>query len=169
LITFLVSGFWHGASWNYVLWGAYHGMLLVLSRVVGHLVPRSAQREGGWLRPLQIAGMFGLTLVGWLIFRETDLGQLWRDLRVSPAASTELGRSAGLYLFLLAGLYSLPLWIHDIWAESGAPNLAAAVETPEGAVHWQRVAAQALLCGVMLAAVLTLRSSTALNFIYFAF
>jgi alginate O-acetyltransferase complex protein AlgI len=169
LITFLVSGFWHGASWNYVLWGAYHGVLLILSRVVGNLVPRSAQLEGKWLRPVQIAGMFMLTLVGWLIFRETDLGQLWRDLRVSPAQSTELGRSAGLYLFLLTGMYSLPLWIHDIWAEAGAPNLAASVDAPEAAVDWQRVTMQALLCGVMLAAVLTLRSTTTLNFIYFSF
>mgnify|MGYP003330661054 CR=1 FL=1 len=34
LATFLLSGLWHGASWNYVLWGAYHGALLVLSRLV---------------------------------------------------------------------------------------------------------------------------------------
>ena len=40
---------------------------------------------------------------------------------------------------------------------------------PEAAVHWPRVALQALVCGLMLAAVLTLRSSTALNFIYFSF
>ncbi len=33
LATFVLSGFWHGASWNYVLWGFYHGMLLVASRL----------------------------------------------------------------------------------------------------------------------------------------
>ena len=33
MITFLVSGLWHGASWNYVLWGAYHGALLLIARV----------------------------------------------------------------------------------------------------------------------------------------
>ena len=83
--------------------------------------------------------------------------------------STELGRSTGLYLFLLAALYSMPLWIHDIWAEAGGPDLAAAVDTPEAAVHWPRVAMQAVVCGLMLAAMLTLRSSAALNFIYFSF
>ena len=37
VITFLVSGLWHGASWNYVLWGAYHGALLLLGRIArGH-------------------------------------------------------------------------------------------------------------------------------------
>ncbi len=169
LITFLVSGFWHGASWNYVLWGAYHGVLLIVARAAGTLVPGMAQREVGWMRPLQIAGMFVLTMIGWLIFRETELDHLWRDLRLTPATSTELGRSTGIYLFLLAALYSLPLWIQDIWAEAGGPNVAAAVDRPEAAVHWPRVALQALVCGLMLAAVLTLRSSTALNFIYFSF
>jgi len=169
LITFVVSGFWHGASWNYVLWGAYHGVLLIVARAAGSLVPRSAQREGGWMRPLQVAGMFVLTLIGWLIFRETELDHLWRDLRLTPATSTELGRSTGIYLFLLAALYSLPLWIQDIWAEAGGPNLVAAVDTLEAAVHWPRVAMQALVCGLMLAAVFTLRSSAALNFIYFSF
>jgi D-alanyl-lipoteichoic acid acyltransferase DltB (MBOAT superfamily) len=169
LITFLVSGLWHGASWNYVLWGAYHGTLLILSRAVSGFVPRSAQREGGWLKPLQIAGMFALTMIGWLIFRETDLGQLWRDLRLTPSGSSALGLEAGLYLLLLTFLYSVPLWIHDQWAELGGPNLASAVDAPEAAVHWPGVAGQAVLCGLMLAAVLTLRSSMALNFIYFAF
>lgn len=164
LVTFLVSGFWHGASWNYVIWGAYHGVLLIGSRLLGPLLPSRS-----WMKPLQIGGMFVLTCLGWLIFRETDLGQLWRDLRLAPSASSELGRSAGLYLFLLAGLYSLPLWIHDLWAALGGASLAAAVDAPEPAVHWQRVATQAVLCGLMVAAVLTLRSSAALNFIYFSF
>jgi D-alanyl-lipoteichoic acid acyltransferase DltB (MBOAT superfamily) len=169
LITFLVSGFWHGASWNYVLWGAYHGVLLIVARAAGGLVHGSARRRVGWLRPLQIAGMFVLTLIGWLIFRETELDHLWRDLRLTPATSTDLGRSTGVYLFLLAALYSLPLWIQDVWAEARLRNLAAAVDTPEAAVHWPRVAMQALVCGLMLAAVLTLRSSATLNFIYFSF
>jgi len=163
MITFLVSGFWHGASWNYVIWGAYHGLLLVIAR----LVPRSAKREGGWL--FRVAGMFALTSVGWLIFRETELNQLWRELRLSPVASTALGRDSGLYLFLLAGLYSVPLWVHDLWAEFGGPSLVGAVDAEEAEVHWPRVAMQAVMCGLMMAALLTLRSSSSLNFIYFAF
>ena len=35
LITFLLSGLWHGASWNYVLWGLYHGLLLLVTQVAG--------------------------------------------------------------------------------------------------------------------------------------
>src|SRR5262245_12874205 len=113
MITFLASGLWHGASWNYVLWGGYHGLLLVIAR----LAPRSAKREGGLWRLVQVVTMFVFTCIGWLIFRETELSQLIADLQLSPLDSTPIGRSTGLYLFLLVLLYSLPLWIHDLWAE----------------------------------------------------
>ncbi|HUQ87100.1 MAG TPA: MBOAT family O-acyltransferase [Vicinamibacterales bacterium] len=172
MATFLVSGFWHGANWNYVLWGAYHGLLLIGGRAFSAAslqAPSPKSQAPRWLRPLQVVAMFVLTSIGWLIFRETELGQLWRDLQLTPSASTALGRDAGLYLFLLTGLYSLPLWIHDLWAESGGPSLVRAVDTEEGEVHWRRVAMQAVMCGLMMAAMVTLRSSSSLNFIYFAF
>lgn len=161
MITFLASGIWHGASWNYVLWGAYHGALLIVARVVPPL-PKV-------LRPLQVIGMFVLTCVGWLIFRETELSQLVADLSLSPSTSTVLERSAGLYLFTLVLLYSLPLWIHDLWAEFRGPDLTAAIEHEEPHPAWPRVAAQAALCGVLFAIILVLRSQSTLNFIYFAF
>jgi hypothetical protein len=113
--------------------------------------------------------MFVLTCVGWLIFRETELAQLVRHVQLSPWDSTPLGRSAGLYLFLLVALYSIPLWIHDVWAEMKAPDLTQAIQLPESEVRWPRVATQAILCGIMVAVILTLRSQTALDFIYFAF
>ncbi|HEX4914294.1 MAG TPA: MBOAT family O-acyltransferase [Vicinamibacterales bacterium] len=171
MLTFVVSGLWHGASWNYVMWGAYHGLLLVMSRAVaGRQAHMPAGRQANSvMRPLRIAGMFVLTCVGWLIFRETDLPQLLRHFQLSPWETTPLGRSAGLYLFLLVFLYSIPLWIHDVWAEMRAPDLSAAIDTPETTVDWRRVAAQAALCGLMFAAILVLRSQTALDFIYFAF
>ncbi len=161
MVTFLASGLWHGASWNYVLWGGYHGLLLVATRSMPTM-PR-------WMRPLQIAGMLVLTCVGWLIFRETELHQLVADLRLTSLASTDLGRQAGVYLFGLVLLYSVPLWVHDLWAEFRAPDLVEAIERPEAAPGWPRVASQAVLCGVLFALILTLRSQTALNFIYFAF
>jgi hypothetical protein len=113
--------------------------------------------------------MFVFTCIGWLIFRETEIAQLQRHLLLSQMDSTALGRSAGLYLFLLVALYSIPLWIHDLWGELQAPDLSEAIDRPEPRVRWPRVATQAALCGVMVAAILTLRSQTTLDFIYFAF
>ncbi len=168
LVTFLVSGLWHGASWNYVLWGAYHGTLLLIGRLFQVLRPSGPQAVGG-LRPARVAGMFVLTCIGWLIFRETELAQLVRHFQLSPGDATEVGRAAGLYLFLLVGLYSLPLWIHDLWAELKLPDLSKAIDDADPTVRWPRVAAQAALAGVLMAAILTLRSQTSLDFIYFAF
>jgi hypothetical protein len=107
--------------------------------------------------------MFVVTCIGWLIFRETELHQLIADLRLSPSATTEIGRSTGLYLFLLVLLYSIPLWIHDVWAERRGVRVFGEQR------RWGSVTAQAAWCGVMFALILALRSETALNFIYFAF
>ena len=113
LVTFLLSGLWHGASWNYVLWGLYHGLLLLVTQVTGHVV-RPSQRLGRWLLLPQIAGMFVLTNIGWLLFRETELAAIVRDLRLSPFGVSELDRQTGTYLFLLALGYSVPLWIQSL-------------------------------------------------------
>jgi D-alanyl-lipoteichoic acid acyltransferase DltB (MBOAT superfamily) len=77
LVTMVLGGLWHGAAWTFVLWGLYHGLLLVGFR--------AAERAGwlrGWMssRPLARAGswvvMFHLTSVGWLIFRARSVRQI---------------------------------------------------------------------------------------------
>jgi D-alanyl-lipoteichoic acid acyltransferase DltB (MBOAT superfamily) len=168
LTTMFVAGLWHGASWNYVLWGVYHGVLLVTTHI-GRQIWRPSRRLRRWLTPFQIAGMFLLTCLGWLIFRETELAQLVQHLRLSPSAATGLGRQAAAYLFLLTLLYSLPLWIQDAWAALKGPDLVAAMDEPETGVGWTRTLTQALLCGGLFTAILLLRSLAPLDFIYFAF
>jgi D-alanyl-lipoteichoic acid acyltransferase DltB (MBOAT superfamily) len=165
LVTFLLSGLWHGASWNYVLWGLYHGVLLLLTRAHELLgKPRGAGRgaRSGVLVPLQTAGMFCLTLFGWLLFRETQLGAIVRDLRLSPFQSSPFERQAGLYLFLLAFGYSIPLWAQSIWVELHRGE----EEFDRG---WAAATLRALGCGAAFAAILVLRSKTSLDFIYFQF
>ena len=189
MVTFLLSGLWHGASWNYVLWGLYHGLLLVLTRLRDVVAsarqarargmpgsrsevrsPASrlrAARFGGQAAgtaraAAQVVGMFVLTLFGWLLFRETELSAIVRDLQLSPFASTPFERQAGLYLFLLAFGYSVPLWVQSVWVElhRGQP------ERPAG---WGTAALRAAACGAAFAAILVLRSRTSLDFIYFQF
>ena len=106
--------------------------------------------------------MFVLTLIGWLLFRETELSAIVRDLRLSPFHSTPFERQAGLYLFLLAFGYSIPLWVQSLWVEwrRGRP------ERPAG---WSVAVLRAVACGAAFAAILVLRSRTSLDFIYFQF
>jgi alginate O-acetyltransferase complex protein AlgI len=67
-VTMLLGGLWHGAAWNFVIWGAYHGALLALERRVGE------ERLYGWLpRPLRVAVVFVLVLFSWVLFRAVDL------------------------------------------------------------------------------------------------
>jgi alginate O-acetyltransferase complex protein AlgI len=174
-VTFLVSGLWHGASWNYVLWGAYHGALVVVARVLGsrdslhsRRAPRTTARAGmrAVLEPLQVAATFGLVCLGWLMFRETDVHMLWRDLSLSAWTTTAADRQVGHYLALLVLLYSLPLWVHGIWSVYVAPSMRPS--EPAAGFTW-RVAGQTVLAGLALAAILVFRSQQSLDFIYFQF
>ncbi|MCC7034531.1 MAG: MBOAT family protein, partial [Acidobacteria bacterium] len=71
MATFLVSGLWHGASWNYVLWGLYHGTLVVVTRTVGRLLGLPAKWPGP-LAIVQIVLTVSAAFAGWLFFRETN-------------------------------------------------------------------------------------------------
>ncbi|MCC2545901.1 MBOAT family protein [Hymenobacter sp. BT175] len=68
--VFILSGFWHGAAWNFIAWGAFHGLFLVLDRL---FLLRIYQRIGA----LSIIPTFLITVVGWVLFRaETLTGAL---------------------------------------------------------------------------------------------
>ena len=68
--VFILSGFWHGAAWNFLAWGAYHGFFLILDRL---FLLRFYQRLGAW----SIVPTFGITVIGWVLFRaETLTGAL---------------------------------------------------------------------------------------------
>ena len=165
LITFLLSGLWHGASWNYVLWGLYHGVLLVLTRAHEILRPAPRVSRVSYRAVLQIPVMFALTLVGWLLFRETELSAIVRDLKLMPWHSSAFERQAGLYLFLLAFGYSVPLWAQSVWVELHRGKTRS--DEPEAG--WGIAVLKAVACGAAFTAILVLRSRTSLDFIYFQF
>ena len=73
MLTMLLGGLWHGASWNFVIWGGYHGALLSLERVFrGN---RPVREDWNWLYPLKAAVTFALVMIGWVFFRAADLPQ----------------------------------------------------------------------------------------------
>ena len=93
LITMVLGGLWHGAAWTFVLWGFYHGLLLIGYRAAGRLAimqrwllgPSAIARVIGWLV------MFHFTCLGWLIFRAraaSQLGGLLRSLVLDFAPSS---------------------------------------------------------------------------------
>ena len=64
--VFVLSGFWHGAAWNFVAWGAFHGLFLVLERLF-------LLRLYKPLKALSIVPTFLITVVGWVLFRSETL------------------------------------------------------------------------------------------------
>lgn len=74
LATMTLSGLWHGASANFVLWGAFHGTILIAHRLWRE---RRARPADGWFTSLASrAAMFAFTVYGWMLFRVTDWGTL---------------------------------------------------------------------------------------------
>lgn len=77
MITFLVSGLWHGANWTFVIWGAIHGVLQVVEKALG-IAPKGKYYETiesiKLLNPVRIAITFLLVNFAWIFFRLPTLG-----------------------------------------------------------------------------------------------
>ncbi len=81
MLTMLLGGLWHGASWNFVVWGGLHGVALVVHKAWLTLRPPPAQPSG---RIRGAAGQIasraltlGVVLVGWIFFRAQGCGNAW--------------------------------------------------------------------------------------------
>ena len=89
-VIFLLSGFWHGANWTFVLWGAYHALLfvplLLLNKnrryrdTVATITLPDGTIKTKWLPSLKEAGQmlltFALAVFGWIIFRATSIANV---------------------------------------------------------------------------------------------
>ncbi|NBZ89656.1 MBOAT family O-acyltransferase [Stagnihabitans tardus] len=111
-LTMLLGGIWHGAAWNYVLWGAYQGGLLCLHRALGWR--GAASGPGPWpiLRRIGLVILFfQVVSYGWLLFRAHSFGQIadftarLGSLRLADFAALDLPP-----LPVLVGIACLFLW-----------------------------------------------------------
>ncbi|MBN2668918.1 MAG: MBOAT family protein [Bacteroidales bacterium] len=68
--VFVVSGFWHGAAWNFIIWGAFHGAFLIMDR----LFLLNFYKAIGKYPSILIT--FFITIIGWVIFRATSFEQI---------------------------------------------------------------------------------------------
>ncbi|MCA9541351.1 MAG: MBOAT family protein, partial [Myxococcales bacterium] len=129
MLTMLLGGLWHGAAWNFVLWGAFHGLLLVLfrPRFWHQLLERLGRNRavGFGVTVFRRLVFFHITCLGWALFRAeslADCATLMRklvidtfgvDLSDFAARVTESGE--GRYLMLAGALMgALVLW-QNLW------------------------------------------------------
>lgn len=81
-VIFLLSGFWHGANWTFIAWGAYHAVLFLPLILLGMNRKYTNQvAEGRWLPTWKELGQilltFMLAVIGWIIFRVETITQAW--------------------------------------------------------------------------------------------
>jgi alginate O-acetyltransferase complex protein AlgI len=111
-LTMVLGGLWHGAAWTFVLWGIYHGILLIAYRAAGRAggVGRALAGGSRLASVLTWMVMFHLTCYGWLIFRARSARQIG-DLttRIATDFAPASVNVAGLLVPLL--LYTSPLLI----------------------------------------------------------
>ena len=192
MITMLLGGLWHGAGWNFLIWGGLHGMLLIVTHawvaVRKRLELSPLGQEGRWTRPLSIAATYGMVVLAWVFFRaETLDGALgvlkgmfglapeakgglafravWNDDLSSylrAAAKTGILVAAFAVVFMSTGLHR--------WMGRYNPAIMSDWPQPVPAIHWgwQPSPRMMLVCAFM-AAVAILRLSEVTEFIYYNF
>ena len=70
LLTFIVSGVWHGANWTFVLWGTLHGLYLIIELILR----RNVKRDISWLILFpNIFLTFIMVMIGWVFFRADNV------------------------------------------------------------------------------------------------
>jgi alginate O-acetyltransferase complex protein AlgI len=155
-IVMLLGGLWHGAAWNFLVWGGLHGALLAFERARGKTAPY------GWLpAPARVGVTFTLVLVTWVFFRAADL----------PAAGRYLAAMAGLGephagASLIGGLVYQPYYLLTF------VTAALVVWTCPQTWDWSRTITPAkavMAAGAFLLATAALTTQAFNPFIYFIF
>ena len=135
LVVMLLGGLWHGAKWNFLVWGAYHGAWLAAERWWG-----KQSLYARFPRPFRLAFTFLLMLISWVLFRADNLGEAWAYLGamsgLASTASTAPLLAAEIYtpyrllvLAVSAVLVFQPWQAHD-WALMPVSGPRAAVALP---------------------------------------
>jgi alginate O-acetyltransferase complex protein AlgI len=153
IAVMLLGGLWHGASWTFVVWGLYHGVLLAVHRAVSW-----KWLEAAALRPLRIAGTFGLVCVGWVFFRSQTFADAGTILTHLIWPTPGLGLKAGALALVLLGLAL-------VWIEAAASN---ATGLAQRIGRWPEPVLAGGLAGCLVLALLLLPQSSK-AFIYFQF
>ena len=165
LVTvFFLCGLWHGASWNFVVWGLFHGAFLVVERLgLGTVLARLP-------RSVRHVYLLVVVMVGWVFFRAPNLPSALTYLQTlfgfghgeMPALRLSWYLTREVRIAMLAGIIgAMPL----------VPTLR--IWTDRVAHQWQRVAAETTgtvaLLAIFLAALLQVAARTYNPFIYFRF
>jgi alginate O-acetyltransferase complex protein AlgI len=155
-LVMLLGGLWHGANWTFIIWGAWHGVLLIAERWAG-------KRPAYWWlpRPLRVAATFLLVLGSWVWFRAASLPEALAYFRAlfGGSSSPEIAALLGGQLFAPGRLAVAAVAVGCLFAPQQAHGWSATVE-------WKKVAVALPLFVVSLLAMFSQASNP---FLYFQF
>ncbi|HEX2730531.1 MAG TPA: MBOAT family O-acyltransferase [Polyangiaceae bacterium] len=158
MLTMVLGGLWHGAAWNFVLWGAYQGLLLVAHRAI--VGPGARPFTGSFLARLpRMAFFFVFICYGWLLFRASSFKRVVEFTRVLVSDFSDLGLhlkmppASALFGLLVLGMIEV---------------LQFQTETPFFHLRL-RAPVRGLLFAVVVLAFILGSSNEAQQFIYFQF
>lgn len=122
MVTFTVSGLWHGANWTYVLWGVYHGLLYIPLILLGAFYKKAKIKTNHWGLPvLKDVGRMLMTttlvIIGLILFRAPDLHAVWEYLCGICNGSILTVPNLISYYFYIPMIISIVLMIVVEWIE----------------------------------------------------
>jgi alginate O-acetyltransferase complex protein AlgI len=166
VIIFFATGLWHGAAWTFVVWGCYHGALLIIERSTG--LARSTR-----LVAPRRALTFVLVIIGWVIFRAESLPQAGNMISAMLLPSSVSGSALAVApdLDLLLTPYRVGL-ICLVCASAFMPGtwvLGKVINGLDGASGWARTSARSVVTLLAPYAAMVAIAGTFSPFLYFKF
>ncbi len=130
MITMLLGGLWHGAAWNFVIWGALHGLWLVAHRVVERRRPAAPASNGSLIVAGKKIAVFHVVCIAWVFFRSPTFDQALGVFSALANPGLDLtpfvGMCAGL-VAVLAVLHLVPVPVELRRAYLRLPPIAQGV------------------------------------------
>lgn len=167
LIVWTITGIWHGASWNFMLWGAYFGVLIVIERLFLGKILEKIPAFFSWLYT------FVMVIFGWIMFDgvtpgTTDFGQMFSQVFGYIGAMFG-ANGVGIDNFAINSFvnYSVMFAVCIIGCTDILKNLYTKIK--EKAPQWVMYGFPVLQSGVMLASVAFIATSSYNPFLYFNF
>ena len=162
-ITMVLGGLWHGASWLFVIWGAWHGVLLIVHKVYRRIFPVAKDDRPGIIRHFfHVLLTFHVVAAGWIFFRSPSLdvaGQIFTQIFTNfrpEAIPAFVSGYAVIFVALIVG-YLLHFAPHR-WSQWLQRELS-----------WSPLVVKAAILALVLFFVLQVRSSELVPFIYSQF
>lgn len=155
MITFTLSGLWHGASWSFILWGMLHGAWIIGELLLGRAF---AWRPPKWVA---IAITFHVVVLLWVLFRAQSLSvamDFYRNMLTTPVG---LFSAADRITGLTLAFYALPLVVFSLW------QYTTGTLTPD--VRWRNRVLHGALMGALAFLTIILGAQGGSQFIYFQF